>query len=130
LNGGWAIFVVLAVLGAWTLLLQRTRFGRFVSAIGGNAEAARRAGVDVALIRTWCFVLRSVTAGVAGLLYASYLGGMSNNVNGGQLVPSPSTHSPAATAPDAAARPFRAVTTGNRPAGLGAARVSAPDPDE
>ena len=39
-----------------------------------------------ASIRTWAFVLCSFTAGIAGLLYASYLGGMSNNVNGGQLV--------------------------------------------
>ena len=38
------------------------------------------------MIRTWAFVLCSFTAGIAGLLYASYLGGMSNNVNGGQLV--------------------------------------------
>ncbi len=37
-------------------------------------------------MRTWAFVLSGVTAGAAGLLYASYLGGMSNNVNGGQLV--------------------------------------------
>lgn len=82
----WAIFIVLGVLGVWTLLLQRTRFGRYMYAIGGNPEAARRAGVKVNLIRTWAFVLCSFTAGIAGLLYASYLGGMSNNVNGGQLV--------------------------------------------
>ena len=82
----WAIFIVLGVLGAWMFLLQRTRFGRYVYAIGGNPEAARRAGINVNAVRTWSFVLCSVTAGVGGLLYASYLGGMSNNVNGGQLV--------------------------------------------
>ena len=82
----FAIFIVLGVLGAWTLLLQRTRYGRYIYAIGGNPEAARRAGINVNRIRTWAFVLCSVTAGIAGLLYASYLGGMSNNVNGGQLV--------------------------------------------
>jgi D-xylose transport system permease protein len=82
----FAIFVVLAVLGAWTLLLQRTRYGRYIYAMGGNAEAARRAGINVISVRTWAFVLCSMTAGIAGLLYASYLGGMSNNVNGGQLV--------------------------------------------
>ena len=82
----WAIFIVLGVLGAWTFLLQRTRYGRYVYAIGGNPEAARRAGINVAKIRTWAFVLCAITAGIAGLLYASYLGGMSNNVNGGQLV--------------------------------------------
>jgi D-xylose transport system permease protein len=68
------------------VLLQRTRFGRYVYAIGGNPEAARRAGINLSRIRTWCFALGGFTAGIAGLLYASYLGGMSNNVNGGQLV--------------------------------------------
>jgi D-xylose transport system permease protein len=82
----WAIFIVLGVLAAWTFLLQRTRFGRYLYAIGGNPEAARRAGINVENIRTLAFVLCAVTSGVAGLLYASYLGGMSNNVNGGQLV--------------------------------------------
>jgi D-xylose transport system permease protein len=82
----WVIPIVLAILAVWMVLIQRTRFGRYVYAIGGNPEAARRAGVNLALIRTWCFVLCSVTAGVGGMLYASYLGGMSNNFNGGQLV--------------------------------------------
>ena len=82
----WVIPIVLAVLAVWTVLLQRTRFGRYVYAIGGNREAARRAGIKVGTVVTWCFVLCSFTAGVGGLLYASYLGGMSNNVNGGQLV--------------------------------------------
>ena len=82
----WVIPIVLAILGAWTVLLERTRYGRYVYAIGGNPEAARRAGIDLASVRTVAFVLCSFTAGIGGLLYASYLGGMSNNVNGGQLV--------------------------------------------
>jgi D-xylose transport system permease protein len=82
----WVIPIVLAILGAWTVLLQRTKYGRYVYAIGGNPEAARRAGINVASVRTWAFVLCSFTAGIGGLLYASYLGGMSSNVNGGQLV--------------------------------------------
>ena len=82
----WVIPIVFGVLGAWTLLLQRTRYGRYVYAIGGNPEAARRAGVSLPRVRTIAFMLCSMTAGLAGLLYASYLGGMSNNVNGGQLV--------------------------------------------
>jgi D-xylose transport system permease protein len=82
----WVIPIVFAVLGAWMLLLQRTRYGRYVYAIGGNPEAARRAGISLSRVRTWAFVLCSFTAGIGGLLYASYLGGMSNNVNGGQLV--------------------------------------------
>src|SRR5580704_372804 len=56
----YIIPIVLVVLAAWTVLLQRTRFGRYVYAIGGNPEAARRAGVSLASVRTWCFVLAAV----------------------------------------------------------------------
>ncbi len=82
----WVIVIVLAMLGAWTMLMERTRYGRAIYAIGGNPESARRAGIDLAGVRTIAFVLCSGTAAVGGMLYASYLGGMSNNVNGGQLV--------------------------------------------
>jgi D-xylose transport system permease protein len=82
----WVIVIVLVVLGAWTVLTERTRYGRALYAIGGNPESARRAGINLANIRTLAFVLCSATAAIGGMLYASYLGGMSNNVNGGQLV--------------------------------------------
>jgi len=84
----WAIPIVLAVMGAWTLLLQGTRFGRYVYAIGGNPEAARRAGVKIASIRTWCFVLTGVTAGFGGVLLGSFFYGeySSNTADPGQLV--------------------------------------------
>jgi D-xylose transport system permease protein len=82
----WFIPIVLVVLGAWTILLERTKFGRYMFAIGGNAEAARRAGINVSLVRTLAFGLCSFTAGAAMILYASLLGGMSNNVQGGQYV--------------------------------------------
>ena len=82
----WVIPIVLAVLGAWTMLLQRTRYGRYVYAIGGNPEGARRAGINLNRVRTWAFALCLGTAALAGLLYASYLGGITGNVNGGQLV--------------------------------------------
>jgi D-xylose transport system permease protein len=68
------------------VLLQRTKYGRYVYAVGGNPEAARRAGVNVPAVLTWSFALCAMTAAGAGLLYASYLGGVSNNINGGQLV--------------------------------------------
>src|SRR6202167_2766686 len=53
----YIIPIVLVVLAASTVLLQRTRFGRYVYAIGGNPEAARRAGVSLIFVRTWCFAL-------------------------------------------------------------------------
>ena len=82
----WVVLIVLAVLVCWTVLLHRTRYGRYVYAVGGNAEAARRAGVSLARIRTLAFMLSSFTAGIAGLIYASRLLSVSTNVNGGQLV--------------------------------------------
>jgi D-xylose transport system permease protein len=84
----WVIPIVLVVLGAWTLLLQRTRFGRYVFAVGGNPEAARRAGVNVAAIRTWAFALCSATAGLAGILLGSFFFGQysTNTQDPGQLV--------------------------------------------
>jgi D-xylose transport system permease protein len=82
----WSVLVVLAILFVWTVLLGRTRFGRYIYAIGGNAEAARRAGVSIVRIRTLAFMLCGLTAGMTGIIYASYLGSISNNVNGGQNV--------------------------------------------
>ena len=82
----WVVPIVLVVLLLWILLLQRTRFGRYVYAIGGNPDAARRAGINLPSVRTWAFALASVTAGIAGILYLSWQGGTSTNVNGGQYV--------------------------------------------
>jgi len=84
----WVIPIVLVVLGAWTLVLQRTRFGRYVYAIGGNPEAARRAGVSLAAIRIWAFALCSATAGLGGILLGSFFYGeySTNTADPGQLV--------------------------------------------
>ena len=82
----WVVLIVLGVLALWTFVLGRTRFGRYVYAIGGNPEAARRAGVSLAWIRTTAFVLASSTAGVAGIVYASRLRSVSTALDGGQLV--------------------------------------------
>jgi len=76
----YIIVIVLAVLFIWTMLLQRTRFGRYVYAIGGNPEAARRAGVSLPSIRTWCFVLAALTAGIAGILFASWQVFLTTNI--------------------------------------------------
>jgi D-xylose transport system permease protein len=87
LNGvPWVIPFVIVVLLAWTWLLARTRLGRYIYAIGANPEAARRAGINVNRIKTIAFMLCSLTAGIAGLIYESTLGSMSIDVNGGQLV--------------------------------------------
>jgi D-xylose transport system permease protein len=63
--------VVLVLLVGLSFLLARTALGRHIYAVGGNAEAARRAGIDVAGVRIFCFVLCSTLAAVAGVLIAS-----------------------------------------------------------
>jgi D-xylose transport system permease protein len=84
----WVIPIVVFVLGALTLLLQRTRFGRYIYAIGGNPEAARRAGVSLTAIRTWAFALCSAIAGLGGILLGSFFFGQysTNTADPGQLV--------------------------------------------
>ncbi|HEX4491436.1 MAG TPA: ABC transporter permease [Acidimicrobiia bacterium] len=82
----WVVLVVLGVLAAWTFLLNRTRFGRYLYAIGGNAEAARRAGIPLARMRTAGFALGSLTAGIGGIVYASRINSVSTSLDGGTLV--------------------------------------------
>ena len=82
----WVVLLVLGVLGVWTFVLGRTKLGRYIYAIGGNAEAARRAGVSLWRVRTTAFVLCSLTAGIAGVVYASRLRSISTTVDGGTLV--------------------------------------------
>ncbi len=82
----WVVLIVLGVLAMWTFVLGRTKFGRYLYAIGGNAEAARRAGINLSLVRTAAFALSSFTAGIAGLVYASRLRSISTNIDGGTLV--------------------------------------------
>ncbi len=76
----YIIVIVLVVLAASTVVLQRTRFGRYVYAIGGNPEAARRAGVSLPNVRTWGFVLAALTSGIAGVLFASWQVDMTTNI--------------------------------------------------
>jgi D-xylose transport system permease protein len=82
----WVVLLVLVVVVAWSFLLGRTRFGRYIYAIGGNAEAARRAGINLSRIRILAFTLCGLTAGIMGIIYTSYLGSISTGVQGGQNV--------------------------------------------
>mgnify|MGYP001139697063 CR=1 FL=1 len=82
----WVIPIVFGVLFIWSLVLTRTRFGRYIYAIGGNAEAARRAGISLAWIRTAGFALAGLTAGIGGIIYASRLRSMSTSFDGGTIV--------------------------------------------
>ncbi|TMV90323.1 ATP-binding cassette domain-containing protein [Thioclava sp. BHET1] len=82
----WVIPIVVAVLIAWSFLLGKLKFGRYVMAIGGNAEAARRAGINLSLIRTAAFTLAATTAGLGGIIYASRLRSISTSFDGGTIV--------------------------------------------
>jgi D-xylose transport system permease protein len=81
----WVIPIVFVVLVAWSFLLRRTRFGRYVFAIGGSPEGARRAGINLATIRTVCFALAGLTAGIGGIIYASRLRSISTSFDGGTV---------------------------------------------
>ena len=66
--------VVMAILFIGTFVLDRTKFGRHLYAVGGNPEAARRAGIKVATIRISAFMICSGLAVLSGLLQTSRLG--------------------------------------------------------
>jgi D-xylose transport system permease protein len=67
----WVVPIVVAFFVVWTFLLSRTRYGRHVYAVGGNEEAARRAGIPVDRIRISVFVLCSLMAAVGGIMIGS-----------------------------------------------------------
>ncbi len=73
------VFVALAFVVVAAFLLARTVFGRHVYAVGGNAEAARLAGVRVMKVQTLCYVLSGTAAGLAGIFYASRYGSGASN---------------------------------------------------
>jgi D-xylose transport system permease protein len=79
----WVLPVVIALLLFWTFVLNRTRFGRHLYAVGGNAEAARRAGINVTRIKISAFVICSSMAAISGLLLASFVGKVSPGSGGG-----------------------------------------------
>ena len=66
--------VVIGIIFIGTFVLDRTRFGRHLYAVGGNPEAARRSGIKVASIRISAFMICSTLAVVSGLLHVSRLG--------------------------------------------------------
>jgi D-xylose transport system permease protein len=71
------VVIVAGLLVVLTFLLTRTAWGRHVYAVGGNAEAARRAGINVSRVKVSCFMMCSMLAAVGGVLLAS----RTNSVN-------------------------------------------------
>jgi ribose transport system permease protein len=87
LGSAWGInypvFVWLAFALAAGFLLSRTRFGRYAYATGGNAEAARLAGVRVNVVRAATFAISGLAAGIAGVILFSEVGTAQWNANSG-----------------------------------------------
>ncbi|HWV84437.1 MAG TPA: ABC transporter permease, partial [Capillimicrobium sp.] len=82
-------YVVLMLAGLyvlWTWVLNRSRFGRHVYAIGGNIEAARRAGIPVDTVRIACFALCSMMATLGGVVLASRLTSVDTGAGGGTIL--------------------------------------------
>jgi D-xylose transport system permease protein len=82
----WVVPLVAALVVGLSFVLGRTAFGRHVYAVGGNTEAARRAGINVPNIKTACFVIGSVLAIVAGILLASRDNSVSPTTGGAQTL--------------------------------------------
>ena len=82
----WVVVVILGLLVVLTFILQRTGFGRHIYAVGGNREAARRAGINVKGLMITCFIFCSTLAAVAGVLLASRDNSVSPTTGGAQTL--------------------------------------------
>ena len=78
--------LMLVMLVFWTFIATRTRFGRHVYAVGGNAEAARRAGINVSAIRMAVFAISGTMAALGGIILASRLSSVDTSTGGGSVL--------------------------------------------
>jgi D-xylose transport system permease protein len=81
-----ALLILLAFVIGFEYVAKRTRFGRHVYAVGGNAEAARRAGIRINSIRIAVFALASSMAAIGGILAASRLLAVNQSSGGSELL--------------------------------------------
>ena len=81
-----AAVIVIVMLVFWTWVAERTTFGRHVYAVGGNAEAARRAGINVRKIKILVFMISGAMAGLGGVILAARLNSVSLDAGGGTLL--------------------------------------------
>ena len=80
---------MIAIIFLASVLLNKTRFGRYVFAIGGNEEAARLAGVNVSRVKTMVYVISGVCAAIVGFLYmALFSSGSPQTGTGDELLES------------------------------------------
>jgi ribose transport system permease protein len=76
----WPVIIFACVVIVFGYLLHFTVFGRYVFAVGGNRDAARYSGINVKRVETLTYVISAGLAGLAGICYASYIGGMDKGV--------------------------------------------------
>ncbi len=82
----WVVLLIGFFFVVWTFVLGRTRYGRHVYAVGGNTEAARRAGIRTDRIRISVFVISSFMAAIGGVLIASNTHSVDANTGGGNTL--------------------------------------------
>mgnify|MGYP003311352683 CR=1 FL=1 len=79
----WTIVIVAAVVLAYNFLMEKTRLGRHIYGVGGNAEAARLAGIDVEKIRLFAFCSMGLMTALGGILFASRMQAASTTAGAG-----------------------------------------------
>lgn len=82
----YVVPLVAVLLVLWTFVLGRTAYGRHVYAVGGNSEAARRAGIDVTRIRISVFAICSAMAAISGIVAASRLNAVTPDAGAGNTL--------------------------------------------
>jgi D-xylose transport system permease protein len=82
----WAVAVPIGLMIVLTLVLTKTTWGRHLFATGGNAEAARRAGIDTTMIRVSAFTLSSTVAALGGMFLASQNGSANQQIGSGNIL--------------------------------------------
>ncbi len=82
----WALSVPITLMIICTIALTKTTWGRHLFATGGNAEAARRAGIDVVHIKVTAFTICSAFGALGGIFLASEVGGVSLDLGAGNIL--------------------------------------------
>jgi D-xylose transport system permease protein len=82
----FAGLLIIGLLVLWTFVATRTTFGRHVYAVGGNAEAARRAGINVKFIRIVVFAISGAMAALGGIVFAARLNSVDLTAGSGTIL--------------------------------------------
>ena len=81
-----AFLIFVGIVVVFDLVLRKTRYGRMVFAVGGNAEAARRAGINVDMVRISVFALASTLSGLGGIMFVSRSFAVNQSTGGGDAL--------------------------------------------